>query len=68
MDRWRRERHQGRHPGKGAELGARDGVQLKRGDTVEKWEIIWKGEARRGCEEGGWSPWSFPKSSSSLAC
>ena len=34
MDRWQQERHQGRHPGKGAELGARDGAE---GSPAEAW-------------------------------
>lgn len=38
MDRWPWERHQGSHPGKGIELGARDGAEgAAEGSPAEVW-------------------------------
>lgn len=38
MDRWPWERHQGSHPGKGTELGARDGAEgAAEGSPAEVW-------------------------------
>ena len=46
----------------GAERQLR-GAWLEHGVAVEEtWEIKWKGETRGGCEEGGWTRWSFPRS------